>query len=185
MPVNRPYRRTYRQFVDGSYTGWNVEATGFFPLVIHSLLFGKEAALRRAAQEGRAERKEIEIIARREVLSDLSAEEMLTSIVNPQKDEDIESDIERWAAVLGASYGCALCGASIVDPDAFAQTAVKQSKVRGTRAHRLREALAEALTSTAIEIGTWDNPALCSHCSYAQGLRTFKCRVASVQEGKS
>ena len=152
---------TYRQA-----SGWDVEATRLFPLVIHSLLFGKEASLRRAAQEGRAERKEIEIIARREVLSDLSAEEMLTAIENPHKDEDIESDVERWAAVLGASYGCALCGASIVDPDAFAQAAVKQSKVRGRRAHRLREALSEALTSTAIETGTWDNPALCSNCSY-------------------
>jgi ppGpp synthetase/RelA/SpoT-type nucleotidyltranferase len=146
-------------------SGWEAEPTQIFEWAVQSLPFGKDAAVRRASVDGRSARKDIEAIARREVLPD-TIDQILRLAEYPQKDEDPASKLEVWASVLGASHNCAACGTSIVDPEEFAAAAVKHYKIRGRRATVLREQLAEAAQSRVPEIGWWGSPSLCSNCSY-------------------
>ena len=146
--------------------GWEAEPTEVFSLAVRSVSLGKGGVLRRAASEGRAARREIESIARREMLSDLPAvDDMLASLEYRQKDEDTESQIERWACALGVSSSCVICGTTIVDPDEYATAAVKHYSVRGRRAESIRERIVEAVSSTAIETGSWEDPAICNYCA--------------------
>jgi len=91
---------------------------------------------------------------------------MLRSLEYVQKDEDSASDIERWAGAFEASTECAFCGTAVVDPEEFADAAIKHFKVRGGRAELLRERLAEAARSIAVETGTRNNPSICSYCAH-------------------
>lgn len=148
-------------------SGWEPDPPQLFTWAVHSLVFGKDSGAKRAYSEGRAVWKDIERIARREILSDVgSPEEMLSSLEYAQKDEDPESDIESWASVLGVSRRCAFCGTAIVDPEEFAKAAVKQFKVRGRRADTMRKRLTEAVQSKAMEPGSWDDPSICSRCAH-------------------
>ncbi len=147
-------------------SGWEAEPTQLFEWAVQSLPSGKDAVVRRASADGRTARREIEAIARREVLPD-TMDRMLRLIEYPQKDEDPQYALEAWASVLGTSHSCAACGTSIVDPEAFAAAAVKHYKIRGRRVTVLREQLAAAAQSQALETGWWGSPSLCSHCSNA------------------
>lgn len=147
-------------------SGWEAESTQLFEWAVQSLPLGKDAAVRRASAYGRTAWREIETIARREVLPD-TIDQIFRLIEYPQKDEDSDSKLEAWASVLGASHSCAACATSIIDPEEFAAAAVKHYKIRGRRATVLRERLAEAAKSRVAEIGWWGSPSLCSCCSNA------------------
>jgi len=92
-------------------SGWGAEPTQLFEWAVQSLPFGKDAVVRRASADGRTARREIEAIARREVLPD-TIDQMLRLIEYPQKDEDPEPQLKVWASVLGASHRCTACGTS-------------------------------------------------------------------------
>lgn len=146
--------------------GWAPENAQLFDWAVQSLHLGKNAAVRQAARDGRAERLEIESIARREMLSGVSSvDDMLKSLDHAQKDGDPDSDIEMWASALGVSTGCAFCGTAIVNPDEFASAAVRHYGVQRKYKEPLGEQLADAVRSTAIEIGSWDSSSICSHCA--------------------
>jgi ppGpp synthetase/RelA/SpoT-type nucleotidyltranferase len=147
-------------------SGWAAEPTQLFEWAVHSLSFGKDAAVRRATAEARTAWREIETIARRELLPD-AISQIICLVEYPQKEEDYESKIEVWASALGASHRCESCGISIVDPEEFAAAAVKHYKVRGRSAASLRERLVEAVQSRTTEMGWWGTPSICSHCSSA------------------
>jgi len=148
-------------------SGWEADPVQIFRWAVLSFLIGKDAVVRLAAREGRIERREMAEIATREVMGDFSsASELAGSIENAHKDEDPESDIETWASVLGVSHACAFCGTTIIDPEEFAEAVVKHFKLRGRRADEMRDRLTDAVQSTAIEIGSWENSDICNHCAY-------------------
>lgn len=157
--------RLNQAYLDAS--GWDPEPPQLFRWVVLSLLVGTDGALRRAASEGRQGRREIEVIGRREALADVpKIDDILNGLEKAPKDADPEWDLERWASALGATNDCACCGTTIVDPDQFAEAAVRYFKVRGKKAEALHERLAEAARSTAVETGSWGSSTVCSYCNH-------------------
>jgi ppGpp synthetase/RelA/SpoT-type nucleotidyltranferase len=145
---------------------WEPASEQCFRWAVLSLAVGREAAIRRARSEARAEWREISIIARSEAMASVpQPEDMLSELEQPAKDEDPEYNLETWASGLGATSRCALCGTTIVDPDDFVDAAVRFYRLRGRKAEQTRERLRDAAQSLAIETGSWDNPSLCGYCS--------------------
>lgn len=138
-----------------------------FRWALRSLQIGKDAAIRLAGREGRADRKEIETIATQEALANApNLDEMLAAIERPDKDGDIDWDIESWAMGLGVVRECVYCEERIIDPEEFANAAIRYFKVRGKRADTLRERLADAVRDRSAEQGSFDDPSICSSCAY-------------------
>jgi hypothetical protein len=143
------------------------DPTQLFRWAVLSLIVGKDAALRLPGREWRSDRKEIAIAARHEAMANSPTIDVLvSSLENAQKDDDPEYNIETWAIGLGVSHGCWLCDNTMVDPDEFAEAAIKHFKVRGKRADVMRERLSNAMRSIAIETGSLDNPGVCGYCDH-------------------
>lgn len=153
-----------------SACGWTAEPEQLFRWAVLSLFLGTDGAVRRARSEGTAEYKEIEVFARREILSEVpKVDDILNALENAQKDEDPGFSLELWANALGASNACAFCGTTIIDPDAFGDAAVRHYKLRGKKAESVRDRLAEAARSTAVETGSWSSSTVCSYCDHVLG----------------
>lgn len=151
-------------------SGWEADPIQIFRWAVLSLVVGRDAAVRLAAREGRLEGRERAAFVAREIMGGFSsAEEVAESLENVQKDEDPESDIETWASVLGVSRNCSFCGTTIIDPEELAEAVVKYFGVRGRRADNMCERLSDAVRSSAIEIGSWGDSNVCSHCAYTLG----------------
>jgi hypothetical protein len=146
---------------------WKPDPAQIFRWAVHSLVVGKDAALRRAGRDGRLERQEIAAIAAREAIGGFSSlDDIAQSLEYAQKDEDPGSDIESWASALGVADRCVFCGTALVDPEELAAALVKHYKLRGHRAKAMRERLSEAIQSNAIETGSWGSSTLCSYCDH-------------------
>jgi hypothetical protein len=145
---------------------WDAGSEQLFRWSIRSLIQGKEAAIRLARRDGREEWQDIERIARSEVMAGFpeKANTLVRQLQHPMKDDDIEYDIEQLASVLGGRHRCGLCGTTIIDPEEVAEGAVSHYKLRGKRADAVREQIAEAVSSSAVETGGWDHPTLCNYC---------------------
>jgi hypothetical protein len=153
--------------VYGDASGWQADPTQILRWVVLSLVIGKDGAIRRAAREGRVERREVAAFALRETMSSYeSPEDLVGSLENVPKDEDPESDIETLAGVLGVGRGCAFCGTTIVDPYDLAEAAIAYYGVREKSADGLRERLKDAIEGSAVEMGSMGNRSICSHCAY-------------------
>jgi len=151
-----------------SKTRWNAEPEQMFRWSVHALAYGREAAVRLAARNGREEWREVDLVARGETLSSLpdDADSLASSFQRITKDDEPESEIEQASLALGAKRSCSCCGTLIVDPEALAKATVSHYKLRGKRAEKFREEIEDTVRSSGVEIGSWDNPSLCGYCDY-------------------
>jgi ppGpp synthetase/RelA/SpoT-type nucleotidyltranferase len=152
----------------GIHTKWEADNEQLFRWSVHSVAHGREAATRLARRDGREEWKEIERIARNEIMSGYpkDADSLLSRLGNPMKDDDVEWDIEELASGMGGLRTCARCGTRIVDPEELADAVVSHYKLRAKKADKAREDIIDAVRSSAVEVGGWDNPSLCNYCEH-------------------
>jgi hypothetical protein len=151
-----------------THTRWDADNEQLFRWSVHSVAHGKESAIRMARRDGREEWKEIDRIARNEIMSGYPehADSLISRLGNPMKDEDVEWDIEQLASAFGGLRSCARCGTSIIDPEEFADAVVSHYKLRGKRADSARDEIIDAVRSSAVEVGGWGNPSLCNYCDH-------------------
>ncbi len=150
-------------------TNWEVDPFHIFRWVLFSMAYGIDAALRRARRDGREEWREIERIGRREALASMPGDlqSLISELAHPEKDSDLESDIEQWASGLGVLNKCGFCGTRTVDPGAFADAVVRHFRVRSPTAEAVRERVRLLVCESAVEQGSWGNSSVCSYCDNA------------------
>jgi putative GTP pyrophosphokinase len=147
--------------------GWDDSPEQIFRWAVIAMIRGKQAAIRSAARDARQEWEEIRSIAQREILPEArDFERKLASLEYAQKDDDPESEIGSWAAVLGASSPCSFCGTPIVNSDRLAQAAASYYRTSGKQSRSFRARLQNVAAASALETGSWETSGLCSHCSY-------------------
>ncbi len=150
-----------------SKTRWNAEHEQIFRWSVHALAYGRDAAVRLAARDGREEWREVDLVARRETLSALP--EMLTRW-NPafnvlQKMTNRNLRLNRltrpWRKTIMLLLWDANCRSR-----RLAKAAASHYKLRGKRAEKFREEIEDRVRSSGVEIGSWNNPSLCNYCDY-------------------
>jgi hypothetical protein len=139
-----------------------------FLWIASAVVRGIDAAIREARRHGRGEAAYIDATAQHEALSDIDGpEDIVDALEHAQKDEDPASDVERWADGLDALGKCSMCGTALVDPDEFADAAMRHYRVRsGRKADRIRERLRDAVRDSGAEEASFGSSSLCSYCAH-------------------
>lgn len=151
----------------GERTRWDADPEQLFRWVVHSLTAGAESAVGQARRDGRRDWREVDRIARHEIMSGVpDVGSLLTELEDPAKDEDPEGSLMQYAEAIGGAGECTFCGTTIVDVDEFADAAVRHYKLRGKRAEEIRGRLSDAIESLGVETGSWGSASVCSHCEY-------------------
>ncbi len=75
-----------------------------------------------------------------------------------------QPDIEGWAAALGATETCAICGVTIVKPFSFAEAAVQHYELPEGKAEEIFEQIEQAIYGSGVDTGgSGDHTSLCSY----------------------
>ncbi len=122
---------------------------------------GDAHAIAKVRRDARREWREIDQIAKREMLSSLpeTIDEFLEQLEGPGSD----ADFENWAEGLDATSECGICSTRIVDPSAFAETVLKYYEISDDESDDIRERIEAALRNSAVETGGWGDGALCAY----------------------
>ena len=97
----------------------------------------------------------------REMLSSLP--DTLGDLIEKLEDPRGEPDIETWADALGATRVCMTCGETIVQPFSFAEAVVEHYGVSEADADDAHERIENAVRSSGIEIGGYEEGSLCAY----------------------
>ena len=143
--------------------GWEPTDEQVFEIGIAAAAKGPAEAQRVAAARGAAERREIESIWRREVLSELPStfDELVEWAAGDPESGSLGLSEDLFDA-LGALGECALCGVGIIDELAFVEAVVEHYGLEKDPDGRL----SEALMSAGYETGDWEIPSLCGYHGY-------------------
>ena len=143
--------------------GWEPSDEMLFEIGIVAAAKGVTEARQFAIARGVAERREIESIWRREVLSELppTFEELVGEAAGDPRSGDLGLSDELFRA-LGALGECAWCGEGIVDEEAFVEAVLEHYGLDEDPNGRLTDVLLNA----GYETGDWDNPSLCGYHGY-------------------
>ncbi len=155
-------RRELREKLDEAYQsiiGVRAGVEDLFLAALHVLARGEQQALRYVRRKARTELREIDSIARREMLSALPStiEELIAQLEDDQGDADVVS----WADALEATRRCTICGTTIVRPDVFAEAVLRHYEPSNT--DEIRGRIEVALYRSSVECGGWGNSSLCSY----------------------
>jgi hypothetical protein len=111
-------------------------------------------------RDARREWHEIDRIARREMLADLPPN--INELVEQLETPNGEGGIESWAAALGATRDCAICGTTIVEPSAFAEGALRHYGAEDEDGD-LHQRIEKAIRLSSAETGGWGDGSLCAY----------------------
>jgi hypothetical protein len=114
----------------------------------------EQDGLKRAADQAKMERDEIDAFVKGEVLSELP--DTLTELIDDIGDETF---IYQLADVLDAQSGCAFCDCPIVRVDSLVENILDYYDEDEDPGGALRSAIA----NSGMEIGDWDQHSLCSY----------------------
>jgi hypothetical protein len=128
---------------------------------LHALAKGDKEGLAFMRRLARREWREIDQMATREMLSSLP--DTIDELIEQLEDRQEGPDITGWAAAFGATDECAVCGTTIVRPDAFAEAAVQHYGLSDAETAGMEERIQNAIRSSDAEIGGWDTSSLCSY----------------------
>lgn len=130
-----------------------------FLAALHALAKGDRYALNYIRRKARREFRDIDQIARREMLSSLprTVEELITQLEDPGAEPAVES----WAEALETTRSCRVCGTTIVRPEAFAEAVVQHYEP--PKPDEIRERIENALHQSSVERGGWGDSSLCSY----------------------
>ncbi len=122
---------------------------------------GETRAIAKVRRDARREWREIDQIARREMLSSLprTIDGLLEQLEEPGSDADAET----WAEALDATSDCGICSTKIVDPSAFAEAVLKYYDISDDDADDIRERIEAAVRNSAVETGGWGDGSLCAY----------------------
>ncbi len=130
---------------------------------LHALAGDNRAAVRYVRAQAQREFDEIDSIARREMLSALSA--TVGELIEELEDPRGETDIVSLAEALCATNDCPYCGATVVDAYGFAEAAMHHYELSGDEADQACERIEQALYSSGVDTGGLGDSAACSHCA--------------------
>jgi putative GTP pyrophosphokinase len=157
-------RQQFRDELGEAYRailGLGIDNETIFIAALHAVAGGDSRALRYVRRRAKEEFREIDRIARREMLSDLpgSVEDMLEAL----ESERGEAAIESWAKALDATRDCAICSATIVDAYAFAEAAVRHYRVPRRKADDAFQRIEQAIYRSGVDTGGWSDSSLCTY----------------------
>ncbi|MBX5086732.1 hypothetical protein HJB56_28825 [Rhizobium lentis] len=161
-------RQDFREKLAKAYSEFlpvTIRPETIFPAALYGLSKGEARALRYVRAQARREFKEIDAIARREMLSLLpaTAEDLIEELEDPRG----ETDILSLASALGAANGCGYCSTPVVDPYTFAEAATRHYGLSGDEADETFERIEQALLSSGVDTGGPDgDPSVCSSCAH-------------------
>ena len=159
-------RPEFRDSVENAYRSilWvGIENATLFLAALYALAKNDDEAIAWAEEEARRERREMEQSAMREMHSSLphTLEDLIAELEDPRD----EPDIETWAFALGATSGCMICREIIVQPSSFAEAVVDHYGVSGAEADDASARIENAVRSSGVEIGGFDEGNLCAYHS--------------------
>jgi hypothetical protein len=110
--------------------------------------------------DARREWREIDQIARREMLANLPS--TIDQLIEQLESSSSDADIEGWADALEATHACAICGTRIVDPCAFAEVALRHYDAADEDGE-LQNRIETAIRRSSTETGGWGDGSLCAY----------------------
>jgi hypothetical protein len=111
-------------------------------------------------RDARREWREIDQIARREMLADLPA--TIDKLMEELESPGSGAGIEAWAEALGATHDCAICGTSIVDPSAFVEAVLSHYDAADEDGD-IQQRIETAILRSSAETGGWGDRSLCAY----------------------
>jgi putative GTP pyrophosphokinase len=152
--------KAYRAFLPGAIPSETV-----FLAALYALSKGDRRAVSYVRKEARRELKEIDAIARREMLAALpsTAHELLADLEEPTEASNCALT---YAEALGGAHDCARCGETIVDPYGFAENAREHYRLSPRSADKVSERIVQAVYSSGVDTGDLDNASYCSYCAH-------------------
>lgn len=136
-------------------TGWEAGSAQLFRWAAHAAAKGVREAISLVRKETENDFTEVDAIARREMLSDVPDDrhELVEYLEHPSKDEDVASDIQRWASAFNAVDECGICSEIIVDSEELAEALVEHYGLEGDEADEARERIDQAVFNSGVEVG--------------------------------
>ena len=138
----------------------SIGAEGTFLAALYALARGEARAISKVRRDARREWREIDQIARREMLAELPA--TIYELVEQLESSGGEADIEGWASALEATHACAICGTTIVDPYAFAEAALRYYDADDEDGE-LQNRIEMDIRRSSTETGGWGDGSLCAY----------------------
>ena len=138
----------------------SIGAEGIFLSALYALARGEARAISKVRRDARREWREIDQIARREMLADLPS--TIDELVEQLESSGGEADIEGWADALETTRACAICGTTIVDPYSFAE-ATLQYYDADDGGGELQSRIETAIRRSSTETGGWGDGSLCAY----------------------
>lgn len=130
---------------------------------LHALAGGDSRAIRYVRKQAQREFREIDRIARREMLSALPA--TVEGLIDELEGPSGEVDIASYAEALGATHECAMCPTMIVDPYSFAEAAVQHYGLSDDESDEVIDRIVQAIYGSGADTGGLDDSSLCSSCA--------------------
>jgi hypothetical protein len=87
----------------------------------------------------------------------------IEDLVEEMKDPHGEADVEAWAKVLGVKGECAICSATVIEPNGFAEAAVQHYGIPQKDADAAQMRIENALRTSGAETGGWGDGTLCAY----------------------
>ena len=144
-----------------SIMGINIGVERTFLASLYALARGDSRAIAQVRRNARQERREIEQIANREMLTSLPP--TVEQLIEQLGDSGTEADVEGWAEALGATGECAICSITIIDPFSFAEAAVQHYELSDDVADVAHERIEAAIRASGVETGGWGDGSLCAY----------------------
>lgn len=140
---------------EGSF-GWEPTTEQIFRWAVYAAAHGINSALQLVAEEGLADREEIDSAFIGEVESELPQtwQDLVERIEHTEKDDDPQHDILRWAETYGALGECAICATKIVHTDSLTEVLVEHYGLEGDEADEAAEDIEHALFDSGVETET-------------------------------
>jgi len=153
-------REAFRRTIADAYRAimrTSIGAEDILLAALYALARGDARAISKVRRDARREWREIDQIARREMLSDMPS--TIAELV--EQLESSGSDVG-WADALDATRACAICGTKIVDPSAFAEAALRHYDAADEDGE-LQNRIQMAIRDSSAETGGWGDGSLCAY----------------------
>lgn len=138
----------------------SISAEDVFLATLHALARGEAHAISKVRRDARREWREIDQIARREMIADLPA--TIDDFIEQLESPGGEASIEGWAEALDTTHRCAICGTKIVDLSAFAESVLRHYDAADDDGET-QERIETAVLRSAAETGGWGDGSLCAY----------------------
>lgn len=139
----------------------DIEIEDVFLAALYAVAKGNDEAIEWVKEKARRELRDLEQFAMREMLSSLpdTIEDLIEELEDPRGTPAVET----WAEALGAISACTTCDETIIQPFSFAEAAVEHYGVSEADADDIHERILDAVRSSGIEIGGYEEGNLCAY----------------------